>query len=52
MRDTFKYSFLPYTITEWNKLDKRLRNAKSYLVFRKILLKTGRPPANLIFGIH
>ena len=33
----FKYSFLPYSIPKWNKLDLNLRNAKSYSTFRKIL---------------
>ena len=27
--DLFKYSFFPYTIVEWNKLDIILSNAKS-----------------------
>ena len=35
--DLFKYSFFPYTIVEWNKLDATLRNAKSFLIFRNSL---------------
>ena len=50
--DAFKYSFLPYFISEWNKLDPDLRNAKSYSTFRKSLLKTGRPRPNHIYKIH
>ena len=50
--DAFKYSFLPYFISEWNKLDPDLRNAKSYSTFRKLLLKTGRPRPNHIYKIH
>ena len=28
--NAFKYSFFPYTIREWNKLDLQLRNGKSF----------------------
>ena len=31
--ETFKFSFLPWSIVEWNKLDLTIRNS-SYLVFR------------------
>ena len=48
--DLFKYSFFPYTIVEWNKLDVT-RNAKSFLIFKN-LLKIGRPIQNSIFKIH
>ena len=49
--DLFKYSFFPYTLVEWNKLDITLRNTKSYLIFRNSLLKIGRPIQNSIFKI-
>ena len=49
--DLFKYSFFPYTLVEWNKLDITLRNAKSYLIFRNSLLKIGRTIQNSIFKI-
>ena len=45
------YFFL-YSISEWNKLDPDLRNAKSYSTFRKSLLKSGRPSPNHIYKIH
>ena len=32
--DILKYSFFPYAIVEWNKLDANLKNAKSYMCFR------------------
>ena len=48
----FKYSFLPYSIPEWNKLDLNLRNAKSYSTFRKFWLKNSRPSPNHIYKIH
>lgn len=41
--DAFKYWFFPDAISEWNKLDLELQNAKSYSLFRKSLLKFGRP---------
>ena len=47
----FKYSFFPYKIVEWNKLDTNLKNAKSYLCFRNSLLKIGRPAQNSIFKV-
>ena len=50
--DHFKYSFFPYSIIEWNKLDINLRNAKSFLIFRNSLLKIGRPMQNSIYNIH
>ena len=39
--DAFKYSFFPYSISEWNKLDPDLRYAKSYSTFGKSLMKSG-----------
>ena len=48
----FKYSFFPYPIIEWNKLDINLRNAKSILIFRNSLLKIGRSMENSIYNIH
>ena len=37
---------------EWNKLDVTVRNAKSFLIFKNLLLKIGRPIQNSIFKIH
>ena len=50
--DLFKYSFFPYVIVEWNKLDVNLRNAKSFLIFRNSLMKIERPIQNPIYNIH
>ena len=36
--ENFRNSFLPQTITEWNKLDTLICQAPSYSVFRKALL--------------
>ena len=40
--DNFKYSFFPWTIFEWNKLDLTLRKS-SYTIFWDSLLKMIRP---------
>ena len=50
--NAFKYSFFPYTIREWNKLDLQLSNEQSFKKFRNTLLKLGRPTPDLIYGIH
>ena len=50
--DAFKYSFFPYSISEWNKLGPDLRYAKSYSTFRKLLLRIGRLSPNHIYKIH
>ena len=48
----FKNSHIPSTIIEWNKLDRDMRNAESYALFRKHLLSFIRPEANNIFNVH
>ena len=50
--DAFKYSFFPYSISEWNKLYPDLHNTKSYSTFRKSLLKSGQPSPNHVYKIH
>ena len=49
--DTFKYSFFPWTILEWNKLDLTLHKS-SYKVFRNSLLKMICPSPNPVYDIH
>ena len=51
-RNAFQYSFFPYTIREWNKLDLQLRNAEPFKKFINNLLKLGRPTLDLIYRIH
>ena len=46
----FKYSFFPYTIREWNKLDLQLRIEKSFIKIRNNLLKLSRPTPDLTYG--
>ena len=48
--DTFKYSFFPWTILEWNELDLTL--CKSSKVFRNYLLKMICPLPNPVYDIH
>ena len=49
--DIFKYSFFPWTILEWNKLDLTLHKS-SYKVFRNSLLKMICPSPNPVYDIH
>ena len=48
----FRNSFNPSEIIEWNRLDQDIRNAESYVLFRKHLLSFIRPEANNIFNVH
>ena len=49
---SFKSSFLPYAITEWNKFDSKIRNAETYASFRKMLLNLTRPIENSTYKIY
>ena len=49
---SFKNSFLPYPIKEWNKLDPEIRNAGTYAYFRKMLLKFIRAIGNSTYKIY
>ena len=48
----FKNSFFPNAISEWNKLDKHIRNSKSYSIFRNSLIKFLRPSSNSVFAVR
>ena len=48
----FRNSFFPSTITEWNKLDRDIRNSDSLNVFKLSLLKFVRPVANSVFELN
>ena len=48
--DAFKYSFFPWTIDEWNKLNFNIRTS-SFNIFRANLIKIIRPIPNSVFGI-
>ena len=43
----FKYSYIPSTIIEWNKLDKDILIVEINAFFRKRLLSFIRPKANV-----
>ena len=48
--DAFKYSFFPWTINEWNKLNFNIQTS-SFNIFRANLIKIIRPIPNSIFDI-
>ena len=48
--DTFKHSFFPWTVVEWNKIHPDIRNA-SITVFKKHLLKEIRPDPHPVYNI-
>ena len=48
----FQNWFLPFTITEWNKLDSDIKNIDSHAMFRKKLLAFIRPLGNDTYGIY
>ena len=50
MTDAFKYSFFPWTINEWNKLNFNIRTS-SFNIFKANLIKTIWPIPNSVFGI-
>ena len=50
--DTFKISFFPNVINEWNKVDDEIKGATSFSMFKASLLKLGRPHANSTYRIH
>ena len=49
---TFQNLFLPFAITEWNKLDSDIKNIDSHAMFRKKLLAFTRPLGNDTYGIY
>ena len=49
--DAFKFSFFPWTITEWNKIDIKIQNSP-YSVFRNYLLEKIRPKPSPLYNIH
>ena len=49
--DISKYSFFPTKISEWNKLDLKIRKSKTLLIFRNDLTKIGRPFSKPIYNV-
>ena len=50
--DLFRFSFFPYCIKEWNKLNSSTRASKSVDIFKNSLLKFLRPKGFSVYGIH
>ena len=50
--DVCKYSFFPYTILEWKKLDKNIRQSKTIMFFRNSLLKSDQSTPKLVYNTH
>ena len=49
--DTFKHSFFPWTILEWNSKDLTL-SKHSFKIFRNYFRKVIRPSPNLVYDIR
>ena len=49
--DAFKYSFFPWTINEWNKLNFNIPTSSFNNIFRANLIKIIQPMANSAFAI-
>ena len=50
--ELFQSSLLPFTISEWNKLDPDVRNVHTYSLFRKNLLAFIKPIKNSLYNIY
>ena len=49
---TYRLTFFPSTIRDWNRLDKEIREAKSKNIFKKRILNKIRPKKDAYFGIR
>ena len=49
--DCFKYSFFPFTLNDWFRLDINIRNSESILLFKSRLLSFIRPNQSNIYNI-
>ena len=49
---SFKNSYFPSTIIEWNKLDSNISNSETLNIFKSKILKFIKPTANSTFGCH
>ena len=49
---SFKKSFFPYCINEWNNLTVEIRNAKSINIFKKSIINEKKKTHYLVFTIH
>ena len=49
---SFKNSFLPYAIVEWNKLDSKIQNSETDVSFQKMLLNLIRHIGSSTYKIY
>ena len=49
--ERYRSSFFPYCISEWNKLDRSLRELPSSETFKNAILKSLRPKGNPVFRV-
>ena len=50
--ESFKSSFYPDSLSEWNKLDPTKGDSSSVNVFKKKFFSISRPPAKSVYGIR
>ena len=50
--DSFKYSFFPSAISEWNKLDLKIQHSNALLTFQNALIKIGGPIPRPVYNVH
>ena len=50
--DSFKSTFFPYCISQWNNLSENIKNAKSINKFKSLILDCIRVKENSVFAIH
>ena len=48
----FRNPYFQSIVTEWNNLDKSIRNSESFSIFKKNILKFIRPSPNSNFNFH
>ena len=48
----FQNSFFPFAISEWNKLDLKIRDSTALESFKKLILNFIRPGQNSTFKLH
>ena len=48
---SYRSSFFPNCIAEWNKLDKDIRNLPSAMAFKRAILRFVRPKSNSVFHV-
>ena len=48
---SYRSSFFPYCIAEWNKLDINIHNLPSAMAFKRAILRFVRPNGNSVFNV-